>query len=59
MPKVILLFQLLMYEHMSSAFMIAELELDNRSLVFTPCGHEEKFNVIAPNLCEPHISDVV
>ena len=24
-----------------------------------PCGHEQKFNVIAPGLCAPHVCDVV
>ena len=56
--KVISLFQPLMNGHILS-------ENDRRNGVgkpvfrLAPLGHEQLFSVIAPNLCEPYISDAV
>ena len=59
MPKATSLFQPLIYEHKSSALTIADMELENRCSSLLSLGHEQVFDVTAPNLCEPYVSDVV
>ena len=45
--------------HKSSAFWIAGTEWRNRFSNFAPPGHEHPFDLTAPDLCVPSISDDV
>ena len=57
MPKVILLFQPLMYEHKVLSMYDRRNGVGKPVFSQAPFGHE--FNVIALGLCEPDISDDV
>ena len=59
MPKVTSLFFHLMYVHKFSAFTITETEFAKPVFKLAPPGHDQLFDITAPDLCEPSISDVV
>ena len=56
-PEAISSFQPLIPGHKSSTYTTTETELDKPVFRLAPFGHEQRFNVIAPGLCEPHIDD--
>ena len=58
-PKAISSFWLLISEHRSSTFSTKESELVNQFFRLAPFCHEQRFNVTASGLCEPHVTDDV